>query len=110
MNKELIDKNICEFIHWLRGGNILAQEYCYDENKYSDWSKVPSDSTWDYSNIYKPRFVINDKYTELRIAAIKGKKIEILDVDGKWKYLDIKKDSPFIYPVEDYRIKVKGKK
>ena len=49
MNKELIDKNICEFMHWLRGGNILAQEYCYDENKYSDWSKVPSDSKWDYS-------------------------------------------------------------
>ena len=110
MNKELIDKNICEFMHWLRGGNILAQEYCYDENKYSDWSKVPSDSIWDYSNIYKPRFVINDKYIELRIAAIEGKKIEILDVDGKWKYLDIKKDSPFIYPVEDYRIKAKGKR
>ena len=36
MNKELIDKNICEFMHWLRGGNILAQEYCYDENKYSN--------------------------------------------------------------------------
>ena len=35
MNKELIDKNICEFMHWLREGNILAQEYCYDENKYS---------------------------------------------------------------------------
>ena len=32
MNKELIDKNICEFMHWLRGENILAQEYCYDKN------------------------------------------------------------------------------
>ena len=108
MNKKLIDKNIHEFMHWLRGGSILVSEYCYDEYKYYDWTVVPSNSEWDYSELYKPRFVINDKYVKLRIAATEGKKIEVLDVDGKWKYSDIKSDSPFIYPVEDYRIKSKG--
>ena len=58
MNKELIDKNICEFMHWLRGGNILAQEYCYDENKYSDLSKVTMDSKWDYSKRIKIVFIL----------------------------------------------------
>ena len=73
MNKELIDKNICEFMHWLRGENILAQEYCYDENKYSDWSKVPMDSKWDYSNIYKPRFVINKQIYRIKNSSHRRK-------------------------------------
>ena len=60
--------------------------------------------------IYKPIFVINDKYVKLRIAAIEGKTIEILDVDGKWKHLEIRSNSAFIYPVEDYRIREKGSK
>ena len=110
MNKRLIVKNINEFMHWLRGGDILISEYCYDEYKYSDWTVVPSNSEWDYSELYKPRFVINDKYVKLRIAATEGKKIEILDVDGKWKHSEIRSNSAFIYPVEDYRIREKGSK
>ena len=51
MNKGLIDKNICEFMHWLRGGSILVSEYCYDEYKYSDWTAVSSNNEWDYSDI-----------------------------------------------------------
>lgn len=110
MNKELIKKYKAEFEHWLNGESILMQEYSYDEHKYSNWTTVPSNSKWDYPDIYKPRFVINDKYVKLRIAAINGDRIEILDVDNKWKYSDTRSNSPFIYPIEDYRIKAKEDK
>ena len=50
--------------------------------------------------------IINDKYVEFRKAVAKGKKIEILDVDGKWKDTGMQNSNcAFIYPLEDYRIK-----
>ena len=41
MNKELIDKNICEFMHWLRGGKVISKY-----TLLSGWSDCQSEDIW----------------------------------------------------------------
>ena len=92
MNKKLIDKNIHEFMHWIRRGSVLVSECCYDEYKYSDWTEVSSNNEWDYSDIYKPIFVINDKYVEFRKALAEGKVVQEQDYYTK-EWIDMKSDN-----------------
>ena len=77
MNKELIKKYKMAFEHWLNGGKILYKD------EFNNWEN--SEDIWDLRTEKVKDVIINDKYVEFRKAVAKGKKIEILDVDGKWK-------------------------
>lgn len=97
MNRELIKKFKAEFEHWLRRGRLQVK-FVSDP-----WKQAPED-IFSYSEVNFV-LVIDDEYVEFRKALIEGKKIEILDTDGKWKYTGHNSGDAFIYPVEDYRIK-----
>ena len=98
MNKELIKKYKMAFEHWLNGGKILYKD------EFNNWEN--SEDIWDLRTEKVKDVIINDKYVEFRKAVAKGKKIEILDVDGKWKDTGMRNSNcAFIYPLEDYRIK-----
>lgn len=92
MNKELIKKYKKEFDHWLNEGYLLARVITSDEDDflYTIWYEVDNkvlaleEWTSDYlfnltniqTNYYKPQFIINDEYVELRKALIEGKEVE----------------------------------
>lgn len=106
MNKELIKKYKAEFDHWLNGGTLLYRHFNYIEQEFTAWEVCNAGFSWNSSGINCPRIIINDEYVELRKALAEGKKIEVLDVDGKWKDTGMTSSSrAFIYPLKDYRIK-----
>ena len=77
----------------IRGGNILAQEYCYDEN-----------------NAYRFKFIINDEFVEFRKALAEGKTIQMYckydDVPPFWDDMtEVIKSIGFVMTKDNYRIK-----
>lgn len=98
MNRELIKKFKAEFEHWLRRGKLQVK-FVNDP-----WEQAP-ENIFSFNEVNFV-IVINDKYVEFRKAITEGKKIEVLDVDGKWKNTGMTSSSrAFIYPLEEYRIK-----
>ena len=98
MNKQLIKKYKAEFDYWLDGGKLQVK-FVNDP-----WEEAPKD-IFSYSTV-NFILVIDDEYVEFRKALAEGKKIEVLDVDGKWKDTGMTSSSrAFIYPLEEYRIK-----
>lgn len=105
MNKELIKKYKAEFNHWLNGGKLL---YC--SNSSTIWYAVIGDNVWSI-NSSGLKIVIDDGYTQFRIALSEGKTVEVLHYTGykefdqnPWKLFAIGV-STFDKPVENYRIK-----
>ena len=102
MNKELIDKNICEFMHWLRGGKVLS--------KYTlthTWCDCQSEDIWRIpdENISKVLIVINDEYVTYRKALAEGKSVEYLDFKNEWR--DLRENCRKLEGVDLSRLRIK---
>ena len=123
MNKELIKKYKKEFDHWLNEGSLLARVITSDEDDflYTIWyevdNKVLALEKWTsnylfnltdiQTNYYKPQFIINDEYVELRKALIEGKTIQhnaSYLYSAKEYWIDLQECS-FPSPFETYRVK-----
>ena len=130
MNKELIKKYKIEFDHYIDGGSIIARIVTSDEDDfcYTVWYEVDAlaldnwkaDYLFNLTDkqiaFYKPQFIINDKYVELRKALLENKTIQILDVINQthiglgfeYEWRDSKSlisSSSFSKPLDKYRIK-----
>lgn len=127
MNKQLINKYKPEFDHWLNGGSLLARVITSDEDNfmYTIWYTIDSNNLekWKAEYLfsltntqieyYKPQFVINDEYIELRKALAEDKTIQLneaekfADSNRGWVDLSCKSlgKSTHFFPVNYYRIK-----
>jgi hypothetical protein len=106
MIKELIKTHKAEFDHWMNGGTLLYRHFDHKKQEFHEWEICDGGFLWNVKPTNLPCLIINDKYVEFRKALAEGKKIEILDVDGKWKDTGMTTSSrAFVYPLEDYRIK-----
>ena len=95
MNKELIDKNICEFMHWLSGGNVqvyykkddepkwLTDEECIEYEGYDNFSHIMQNSLEPEDVL----IIIDDEYIEFRCALANDKIVEYLDFRNEWRNL-----------------------
>ena len=105
MNKELINKNICEFMHWLKGGKVLSKY-----TLFSGWSDCQDEDIWRIpnKNISEVLIVIDDYYVEFRKALAEGKIVQKQDYYSK-QWFDMK--TPDFHGASDtqyegvYRIK-----
>lgn len=109
MNKELIKKYKKEFDYWLSGGEILKASWDFEDSKMSAWYQVYYDETWDFSNVYDYKFIIDDEFAEFRKALAEGKIIQYKTVNCDWiDYTDDKGDSCSVFDNGDvytYRVK-----
>ncbi len=107
MNKELINKNICEFMHWLNGGKVLSKYTLLPE-----WSDCQDENIWRIpdKNITKVLIVIDDEYVEFKKALAEGKTIQMYcKYDGVTPIWDdmteVIKSIGFVMTKDNYRIK-----
>lgn len=100
MNIELIKKYKTEFDHWLNGGKVIKASFDYEDNKYSAWTQLDKEHQWNDDAFYKPQFIINDEFSELRKALCDGKTIQIWEVI-KQSVSDCSKD---IYGWKDFKL------